>query len=83
MTFPVIQEYAEGILTVSDIQLCRQMRFFMKRMKMVVEPTSCLVAAAAMNDRLDLRGKKVSVIVSRGNLNVDKIAHDLTLASEN
>ncbi|MCC4104574.1 hypothetical protein LL318_01740 [Serratia ureilytica] len=55
----------------------------MKRMKMVVEPTSCLVAAAAMNDRLDLRGKKVSVIVSRGNLNVDKIAHDLTLASEN
>ncbi len=83
MIFPIIQEYVEGILTVSDVQLCRQMRFFMKRMKMVVEPTGCLAAAAAMNDQLDLRGKEVGIIVSGRNLNVDKIAHCLTLAGEN
>lgn len=83
LTFPIIQEYVEGILTVSDAQLCRQMRFFMERMKMVVEPTGCLAAAAAMNGLLDLRGKKVGVIVSGGNLDVDKIAHYLTLAGEN
>ena len=58
LTFPIIQEYVEGILTVSDAQLCRQMRFFMERMKMVVEPTGCPAAAAAMNGLLDLRGKR-------------------------
>lgn len=36
-----------------------------------------------MNGLLDLRGKKVGVIVSGGNLDVDKIAHYLTLAGEN
>jgi len=83
LTFPIIQAYVEGILTVSDAQLCRQMRFFMERMKMVVEPTGCLAAAAAMNGLLDLHGKKVGVIVSGGNLDVDKIAHYLALAGEN
>ncbi|WP_308381219.1 threo-3-hydroxy-L-aspartate ammonia-lyase [Serratia marcescens] len=83
LTFPIIQAYVEGILTVSDAQLCRQMRFFMERMKMVVEPTGCLAAAAAMNSLLDLRGKKVGVIVSGGNLDIDKIAHYLALAGEN
>lgn len=83
LTFPIIQDCVEGILTVSDAQLCRQMRFFMERMKMVVEPTGCLAAAAAMNALLDLRGKKVGVIVSGGNVDVDKIGQYLALAGEN
>jgi threonine dehydratase len=82
LTFPIIQQYVEDILTVSDPQLCRQMRFFMERMKMVVEPTGCLAAAAAMNSLLDLRGKKVGVIVSGGNVDVDKIADYLAMAAQ-
>jgi threonine dehydratase len=82
LTFPIIQQYVEDILTVSDPQLCRQMRFFMERMKMVVEPTGCLAAAAAMNSLLDLRGKKVGVIVSGGNVDVDKIADYLAIAAQ-
>lgn len=50
---------------------------------MVVEPTGCLAAAAAMNALLDLRGKKVGVIVSGGNVDVDKIGQYLALAGEN
>ncbi|MGO4744170.1 threo-3-hydroxy-L-aspartate ammonia-lyase [Serratia quinivorans] len=82
LTFPIIQQYVEDILTVSDQQLCRQMRFFMERMKMVVEPTGCLAAAAAMNSLIDLRGKKVGVIVSGGNVDVDKIADYLAMAAQ-
>jgi threo-3-hydroxy-L-aspartate ammonia-lyase len=51
-------------------------------MKMVVEPTGCLAAAAAMNSLLDLRGKKVGVIVSGGNVDVDKIADYLAMAAQ-
>ncbi|KAG4077637.1 hypothetical protein HA402_003032 [Bradysia odoriphaga] len=80
LTFPIIQHYVEDILTVTDQQLCQQMRFFMERMKMVVEPTGCLAAAAAMNQVIDLRGKKVGVIVSGGNVDVDKIGQYLAMA---
>lgn len=80
LTFPIIQHYVEDILTVTDQQLCQQMRFFMERMKIVVEPTGCLAAAAAMNQVIDLRGKKVGVIVSGGNVDVDKIGQYLAMA---
>lgn len=80
LTFPIIQHYVEDILTVTDQQLCQQMRFFMERMKMVVEPTGCLAAAAAMNQVIDLQGKKVGVIVSGGNVDVDKIGQYLAMA---
>ncbi|WON78478.1 threo-3-hydroxy-L-aspartate ammonia-lyase [Serratia sp. UGAL515B_01] len=82
LTFPIIQQYVEDILTVTDKQLCQQMRFFMERMKMVVEPTGCLAAAAAMNRLIDLNGKKVGVIVSGGNVDVDKIEQYLSMARE-
>ncbi|MEE4409481.1 MULTISPECIES: threo-3-hydroxy-L-aspartate ammonia-lyase [unclassified Serratia (in: enterobacteria)] len=82
LTFPIIQQYVEDILTVTDAQLCRQMRFFMERMKMVVEPTGCLAAAAAMNSQLDLRGKKVGVIVSGGNVDMDNIAQYLAMGAQ-
>jgi threonine dehydratase len=82
LTFPIIQDYVEDILTVSDKQLCQQMRFFMERMKMVVEPTGCLAAAAAMNRMIDLQDKKVGVIVSGGNVDVDKIGQYLAMAQD-
>jgi threo-3-hydroxy-L-aspartate ammonia-lyase len=48
LTFPVIQRLVQRIVTVSDAQLVRTMRFFAERMKLVVEPTGCLAAAAAL-----------------------------------
>ena len=48
LTFPVIQRLVQGIVTVSDAQLVATLRFFAERMKMVVEPTGCLAAAALL-----------------------------------
>jgi len=73
-TFPVIQALVDDVLTVTDQQLVSTMRFFAERMKMVVEPTGCLAAAAALEGALDVRGKKVGVIVSGGNIDVNRYA---------
>jgi len=68
LTFPVIRALVDDVLTVSDAQLVRAMRFFMERMKLVVEPTGCLGAAAALEGVLSLHGKRVGVILSGGNI---------------
>jgi threonine dehydratase len=65
LTFPVIRQLVSGVLTVSDAQLVATMRFFAERMKMVVEPTGCLAAAALLEGAIDLRGQRVGVILSR------------------
>ena len=78
LCFPVIQRYVDDIVTVSDEELCNQMLFFMERMKMVVEPTGCLSAAAVLSKKIDLRGKKVGVIVSGGNVDPEKFASCLS-----
>jgi threonine dehydratase len=74
LTFPVIQRHVKSILTVSDAQLVSTMRFFAERMKMVVEPTGCLAAAAALEGVIDLRGQRVGVIVSGGNVDLPAYA---------
>ena len=74
LTFPVMQALVDDILTVTDPQLALTMRFFAERMKMVVEPTGCLAAAAALEGVLDVRGQRVGVIVSGGNIDVARYA---------
>ncbi len=81
LTFPVIQALVGDVLTVSDTQLVRTMRFFMERMKLVVEPTGCLAAAAALEGVVPLRGKRVGVIVSGGNIDAARYAQLLLQAA--
>jgi len=71
-TFPIIRHNVDDILTASDDQLIACMRFFAERMKMVVEPTGCLGFAAAREMKAQLKGKRVGVIVSGGNVDLDR-----------
>jgi threonine dehydratase len=73
LTFPIMQQLVSDIVTVSDEQLRAQMRFFATRMKIVVEPTGCLAAAAALNGSLPLRGRRVGVVVSGGNVELSML----------
>jgi len=70
LTFPVIQRLVRRIETVSDAQLVATMRFFAERMKMVVEPTGCLAAAALLEGVVQAPGRRVGVIVSGGNVDL-------------
>ena len=74
LTFPIIRREVEDVLTVGDQQLRAEMRFFAARMKMVVEPTGCLGLAAARAMKEQLRGKRVGVIISGGNVDVERYA---------
>jgi threonine dehydratase len=74
LTFPVIQEKVDQILTVSDAALVDSMKFFAGRMKIMVEPTGCLGAAAAMSGMLPLQGKRVGIILSGGNIDLLRFA---------
>ncbi|QIZ51645.1 threo-3-hydroxy-L-aspartate ammonia-lyase [Dickeya zeae] len=69
-TFALIRKHVDDILTVSDDELVTAMRFFAERMKMVVEPTGCLGFAAARASQHELRGKRVGIIVSGGNVDL-------------
>src|SRR3954454_5371548 len=67
-TFPIMRALADDILTVSDAQLVDTMRFFVERMKIVVEPTGCLAAAAALHGLVPCKDKRVGIIISGGNV---------------
>jgi threonine dehydratase len=77
LTFPIIKARCADVLTVSDAELIACMRFFAERMKLVVEPTGCLAAAAAFSGHVDLRGKRVGIIISGGNVDVAAFARFL------
>ena len=61
-------------MTVSDDQLVSTMRFFAERMKMVVEPTGCLAAAAVLQNVVPVAGKRVGVVISGGNVDMARFA---------
>jgi threonine dehydratase len=75
--FPILQRYVDRVVTVSDDQLVQTMKFFAERMKMVVEPTGCLAAAAVLQNIVAVKGKRVGVLVSGGNVDMARYAHFL------
>jgi threonine dehydratase len=74
LTFPVMQALVDEVVTVSDAQLVQTMAFFAERMKLVVEPTGCLAAAALLQAGYPARGMRVGVVVSGGNVDLDRFA---------
>jgi threonine dehydratase len=81
LTFPVIQALVRGIVTVSDAQLVQTMRLLAERLKIVVEPTGALAAAALLNQVQglpDLRGRRVGVVLSGGNVDLGRFCELVT-----
>ena len=77
-TFAVIRTSVDDILTVSDAELVAAMRFFAERMKIIVEPTGCLAAAAAFRTGSPYAGRRVGVVLSGGNVDLGSLAGFLT-----
>lgn len=73
LTFPIIQRDVDDILTATDEELVDCMRFFAERMKIVVEPTGCLGFAAARAMKAELKGKRVGILVSGGNIDLARL----------
>jgi threonine dehydratase len=74
ITFPLIRQNVDDILTASDAELVDCMRFAAERMKIVIEPTGCLGFAVARRMKTELAGKRVGVIVSGGNVDIARFS---------
>ncbi|WP_175674162.1 threo-3-hydroxy-L-aspartate ammonia-lyase [Burkholderia ambifaria] len=71
LTFPILRRDVDDILTATDAELVDCMRFFATRMKIVVEPTGCLSFAAARRMKDELKGKRVGIVISGGNVDLE------------
>lgn len=77
LTFPIIQRLADDMVTATDEQLVEALRFFAERMKIVVEPTGALAFAGARHGGIDLRGARVGIMISGGNVDLTRYARFL------
>lgn len=95
LTFPLILNYVDDMVTVSDAALSRTMFFLWERLKIVVEPTGALAAAALLEGIISLPDARIGVIISGGNVDLkeasklfakttskQKTTHRLPLAQE-
>ena len=69
-----MKENVDDIFTATDDQLVKSMKFCAERMKMVIEPTGCLGLAGAEHCGLSLKGKKVGVLISGGNVDLQRFS---------
>ena len=60
-------------MTVSEAGIIKAMRLIWERMKVIVEPSSAVPLGAILENKLDISGKKVGIILSGGNVDLDKI----------
>jgi threonine dehydratase len=73
LTFPLVLEHVSDMASVDDPALLRAMFYLWERLKLVVEPTGALGAAAVMNGTDRLRGARVGVILSGGNVDLSQV----------
>ena len=74
LTFPIVQEKVADILLVSDDEMIETLTFMLERMKVLVEPSGAAAAAAVRHRKADFRGKKVGVVLSGGNVDLEKLS---------
>jgi threo-3-hydroxy-L-aspartate ammonia-lyase len=68
LTFPIVQQLADDVLTVSDEEIVATLRFLLFRMKLLVETSGAAAAAAVMFKKLPADVKRVGVVLSGGNI---------------
>jgi threonine dehydratase len=74
LTFPLLQQNAAGVLTVSDDEIVEAMKFLLLRLKILVEPTGALSAAAVLAGKLPAGARRVGVVLSGGNVDAAMLA---------
>jgi threonine dehydratase len=74
LTFPILQQTAEDVLTVSDEEIIETIRFLLFRMKLLVEPSGAAAAAAVFTGKLPRDTKRVGIVISGGNIDAELLS---------
>ncbi|MCU1383920.1 MAG: tdcB [Acidobacteria bacterium] len=75
LTFPLVLQYVADMATVDDPALLKTMFYLWERLKMVVEPTGALGAAAALDGTTPVRGQRVGIVLSGGNVDLTQVGN--------
>ena len=73
LTFPIICEYVNEIMTVSEESIIKAMKLIWERMKIIIEPSSAVPLAAIIENRKYFENKRIGIIISGGNIDLNKI----------
>jgi threonine dehydratase len=73
LTFPIILELVDDILIAKEESIIEAMKLIWERMKIVIEPSSAVPLAALLDNKIDLKNKKVAIILSGGNVDLNKL----------
>ena len=73
LTFAIIRQHVEQIVTVSEQGIIDSMKFIWERAKIIIEPSAAVAVGVLWEKKIDLRGLKVGVILSGGNVDLKKL----------
>ena len=73
LTFPLVLELVDEMVTVSEAEICHALNFLLSRLKIVVEPTGTLATAALLSKVVNAPGTRIGAIISGGNLDLQSI----------
>ena len=72
-TFPIITKYVNRIVTVSEDAIVSSMRIIWERMKIIIEPSAAVPFGALLENKIDIKGQRVGIILSGGNVDLDRL----------
>jgi len=73
LTFPIIRKHVDAIVTAGEADIIAATRTIWERMKLVVEPSAAVPLATILSGRVDLAGKRVGIVLSGGNVDLDTL----------
>jgi threonine dehydratase len=73
LTFPIIQQSVEQIVTVSEAGIIESMKYIWERAKIIIEPSAAVAIGVLWEKKIDLQGLKIGVILSGGNVDLEKL----------
>lgn len=84
LTFEMICDFADDIITVDEKSIIRDMKFIWERMNIIIEPSSAVPFSALFNNLIDVKGKKVGLIITGGNVDLTRLPwHDCSSSKPN
>ena len=73
LTYPLLLDYVDEMITASEEGISTAMRHIWERMKIVIEPSSAVPLAALLENQIDVSGKRVGIILTGGNVDLDSL----------
>ncbi|MDD4086013.1 MAG: pyridoxal-phosphate dependent enzyme [Bacteroidales bacterium] len=73
ITFPIILNHVNEIITIGETEIIAAMRLVWERMKIIIEPSAAVPLAVALSGKIDLKGKKAGIIFSGGNVDLNAL----------